>query len=368
MTRKKKILVATAALLMLAVASFAITISHDSPCGPAPALSSDAIRMRAIVHRCYGGGEALTLEEVAKPVPRENEVLVRVRASSVNPYEWHMTTGKPYVMRLGMGIGAPEDTRIGVDFAGVVEAVGAKVTKLKPGDEVFGGVGGGAFAEYLTTSESHSIARKPAELSFEEAASIPIAGITALKALRDHGKLQAGQHVLINGASGGVGTFAVQVAKAMGARVTGVCSTRNVELVRSLGADEVIDYTREDFTRRPARYHMILDNVGNRSFSDLRKVLEPKGTVVLVGGPKGPWIDPFRPLIKGMLVKPFVDEKFVFFVSNIRTPELEFMAELAREGKLRPAVGSRYSLREVPAALDYLGGRHASGKVVIRID
>ena len=368
MTRKKKILVAFTSLLMLAIASFAIAISYDSPCGPAPALAGDTPRMHAIVRRCYGGSEALSYEQIAKPVPRDNQVLVRVRAASVNPYDWHMVTGKPYILRLGSGIGAPEHTRVGADFAGVVETVGGKVTKYKPGDEVFG-TAGGAFAEYVAIGESSSsIAHKPARLNFEQAAAMPIAGLTALQALRDQGQLQAGQSVLINGASGGVGTFAIQIAKAHGARVTAVCSTRNVELVRSLGADQVIDYTREDFTGRAERYDLILDNVGNHSFHALRKVLVPKGRVVLVGGPKGPWVDPFIPLIKGEIVAPFVDEQFLWFVASITTRDLEAMADLAQQGKLRSAIGNRYALRDVPAALDYLGGRHASGKVVIQVD
>jgi NADPH:quinone reductase-like Zn-dependent oxidoreductase len=364
-TRKKKILLGIATFMTLAIATFAVAISYDSPCAQSPALDAKTSRMRAIVHPCYGGPETLRYEEVAKPVPRDNQVLVRVRAASVNPYDWHMMTGKPYIMRLGTGVGAPDYTRPGRDFSGTVEAVGKDVTKFKPGDEVFGGAGG-AFAEFVAAGEK-SIARKPAEMTFEQAAALPIAALTALQALRDHGQLAAGQKVLINGASGGVGTYAIQIAKALGAEVTAVCSTRNLELVRSLGADHVIDYTKEDLLTRDARYQLILDNVGNHSFHALRRVLEPKGILVLVGGPKGPWIDPFLPLIKGVMVKPFVDERFAFFVARMSQEDLEYLANLAHEGRLRSEIGAEFPLSELPAALELVGTRHARGKIAIKV-
>ena len=365
MTLKKKILLGIATFMTLAIATFAVAISHDSSCADSPALDPATPRMRAIVHPCYGGPETLRYEEIAKPVPGDNQVLVRVRAASVNPYDWHMMTGKPYLMRLGTGVGAPDYTRTGVDFSGTVEGVGKNVTKFKPGDEVFGGAGG-AFAEYVAVGQK-SIALKPAEMTFEQTAAMPIAALTALQALRDQGHVAAGQRILINGASGGVGTYAIQIAKALGAEVTAVCSTKNLELVRSLGADHVIDYTQEDLTKQGVRYHMILDNVGNHSFHALRRVLEPKGIVVLVGGPKGPWIDPFIPLIQGMIVKPFVDEQFTFFISHMNPEDLEYLANLAREGKMQSVIGGEYSLSETGAALEVVGGRHARGKIVVRV-
>jgi NADPH:quinone reductase-like Zn-dependent oxidoreductase len=364
-TLKKKILLGIATIMALVIATFAVAISYDSPCAHSPALDANTPRMRAIVHPCYGGPETLRYEEVAKPEPRDNQVLVRVRAASVNPYDWHMMTGKPYIMRLGTGLGAPDYTRPGRDFSGTVEAVGKDVTKFKPGDEVFGGAGG-AFAEYVIAGEK-SIAHKPAEMTFEQVAALPIAALTALQALRDHGQVAAGQKVLINGASGGVGTYAIQIAKVLGAEVTAVCSTKNLELVRSLGADHVIDYTREDLTKTNARYHMILDNVGNHSFHAWRRLMEPKGIVVQVGGPKGPWIDPLMPLIKGMMVKPFVDERFTFFVAHMSQEDLEYLANLSREGRLRSEIGAEYSLSELPAALELVGTRHARGKIAIRV-
>ena len=239
--------------------------------------------MKATVYCDYGLNN-LKLEQIEKPVPNDDQLLVRVRAASLNPYDWHFVEGTPYVMRaMGVGLRKPKDTRLGVDFAGTVEAVGKNVTQFKPGDEVFGGRGG-AFAEYVCPRATRAVARKPANVSFEEAAAVNIAGITALQGLRDKGKVQAGQKVLINGASGGVGTFAVQIAKSLGAEVTGVCSTRNVDLVKSLGADHVIDYTKEDFTKGAERYDVMLDNVGNRSLSECKGVLTPKGKYVLVGG------------------------------------------------------------------------------------
>ncbi|HEX5160589.1 MAG TPA: NAD(P)-dependent alcohol dehydrogenase [Steroidobacteraceae bacterium] len=364
MTRKKKILVGIAAFFALAIASIAVTLSYTSAC-PAAAAAVNGASMQAIVHNCYGGSETLRLAQVSRPAVEDDRVLVRVRAASVNPYDWHMMTGKPYVLRLDAGIGAPTNTRAGVDFAGTVEAVGKNVTQYKVGDEVFGGANG-AFGEYVAAREK-SIALKPAQISFEQAAAIPIAGLTALQALRDEGQLQAGQKVLINGASGGVGTYAVQIAKAMGAEVTAVCSTKNLELVRSLGADHVIDYTAEDLTKGEGRYHLVVDNVGNHSFSALRRVLEPRGIVVTVGGPKGPWIDPFLPLIKGAMIAPFVDERFTFFISHMSHDDLEYLAGLARDGRMKSVIGAEYPLGELPAALDLVGSRHARGKIVIRV-
>src|SRR6266852_3305404 len=267
--------------------------------------------MKAITY-CDYGLTNLKLENIEKPTPNDDQVLVRVRAASVNPYDWHFVEGTPKIMRaMGVGLRKPKDTRLGVDFAGTVEAVGKNVTQFKPGDDVFGGRAG-AFAEYVCPRAGRAVALKPANATFEEAASVNIAGITALQALRDRGKVQAGQKVLINGASGGVGTFAIQIAKSMGADVTGVCSTRNVDLVRSLGADHVIDYTKEDFTKSAERYDVILDNVANRSLSELRGVLTPKGKYVLIGGGganEQGLIGPFARIINTTVQSPFVSQQ-----------------------------------------------------------
>jgi NADPH:quinone reductase-like Zn-dependent oxidoreductase len=295
-------------------------------------------------------------------------VLIKIRAASVNPYEWHRVTGKPYFMRMGTGIGVPEHTRLGYDMAGVIEAVGANVTRFKVGDEVFGGANG-ALAEYALAGEDGDLVAKPAGLSFEDTAGLLIAGGTALQALRDYGHVAAGQKVLINGASGGVGTYAVQLAKVFGAQVTAVCSTRNVELVRSLGADHVIDYTHEDFTEGAQQYDLIVDNVGNQDFLDLRRVVRPSGTIVTVSGPKSNnFLGPLTRIIKQKMLAPFIDQKLVFFVANIGKPELELFAKLMQEGKLKTVIDRRYPLGQAGAALDYVGSRHARGKVVVTAD
>src|SRR5256886_13453409 len=279
--RWKRVIKWTVVLILLVlIAWFEIAYwKSTNECGHTAAPTNP---MKAIVYCDYGLGN-LKLENVEKPVPNDDQILIRVRATSVNPYDWHFIEGTPKIMRLGVGLRKPKDTRLGVDYAGTVEAVGKNVTQFKPGDEVFGGRGG-AFAEYVCPRATRAVALKPASVSFEDAASVNIAGITALQALRDKGKVQPGQKVLINGASGGVGTFAVQIAKSLGADVTGVCSTRNVDLVKSLGADHVIDYTKEDFTKGAERYDVMLDNVGNHSLSECRAVLAPNGKYVLIGG------------------------------------------------------------------------------------
>ncbi|HZW59047.1 MAG TPA: NAD(P)-dependent alcohol dehydrogenase, partial [Woeseiaceae bacterium] len=273
MKRRYKIGLGIIGVAGILVAAFAVRLAYDSECGPAPQPPGHTALMQAVHFRCYGSPDVLTLEDTAKPTPGDGDVLVRVAAAAVNPLDWHYLRGKPYLVRLFTGIGRPKNSRLGVDFSGTVEAVGNGVTRFKPGDEVFGGARG-AFAEYVTVSEDGAIAAKPANLSHKHAASVAIAAITALQGLRDQGQIAAGQRVLINGASGGVGTFAVQIAKAYGAEVTGVCSTRNLAMVRSIGADHVIDYTREDFTRSGKRYDLILDMVGNHSLLDIRHALE----------------------------------------------------------------------------------------------
>ena len=365
MRLRYKILCIGLGLVTVGLLSLAVVVSHDSPCGPAQSLPSDAKRMQAIVHRCYGSPEVLKLEDVEKPTVAANQVLVKVHAASVNPLDWHYLRGTPYIVRIDAGIGTPNDPRLGVDFAGTVEAVGSDVKRFKPGDEVFGGRTG-AFGEYVTVREDRVVVLKPTNVTFDQAAAVPIAGITALQALRDKGRVQPGQRVLINGASGGVGTFAVQIAKAYGAEVTGVCSTRNVELVRSLGADHVIDYTREDFTRGEARYDLIVDMVGNHPLLEYRRVMNPKGVLVVVGGPSDdPWLGPLGTLLKALMLSPFVSQNFVPFLAELNPADLTILRDLMQTGKVKAVVDRRYPLSEVPAALGYVEAGHARGKVVI---
>src|SRR5205809_3734157 len=329
--------------------------------------------MKAIVYCDYGVAN-LKLEEIEKPVPNDDQILVRVRAASVNPYDWHFIEGTPKIMRaMGVGLRKPKDTRVGVDFAGTVEAVGknpAAAGQFKPGDEVFGGKGG-AFADYVCPRAGRAVALKPANITFEQAAAVNIAGITALQALRDKGKVQSGQKVLINGASGGVGTFALQIAKSLGADVTGVCSTRNVDLVRSLGADHVIDYTKEDFTKSGQRYDVILDNVGTQPLLGFRRVLIPKGKYVMIGGggpnDQGLIGRLFRP-IKAMLLSPFVSQEMGMFMADTNQKDLAVLADLMQSGKVKPVIDRTYKLSEVPAAIAYLEQGHARGKVVITVE
>jgi NADPH:quinone reductase-like Zn-dependent oxidoreductase len=327
--------------------------------------------MKAIVY-CDYGVPNLKLQEIEKPSPADDQLLVRVRAASVNPLDWHYIEGTPYFMRaMGVGMRKPKDTRLGVDFAGTVEAVGKNVTKFKPGDEVFGGRTG-AFADYVCVRESRAVALKPANISFEQAASVPIAAITALQGVRDKGKVQLGQKVLINGASGGVGTFAVQIAKSYGADVTGVCSTRNLDMVRSLGADHVIDYTKEDFTKSDQRYDVILDNVANRSLSECRRVLKPNGIYVLIGGGganEGRWLGPgMTHALKAMFLSKFVSQKMGMMLAELNHDDLAFLAELMQSGKVTPVIDRTYKLSDLADAIRYLEQGHARGKVVIAVE
>lgn len=323
--------------------------------------------VQAVVYCDYGSPEVLRLEEVEKPVPGDSQLLVRVRAAAVNPLDWHYMRGTPYVGRLGMGLRKPEVTRLGVDFAGTVEAVGANVTRFKPGDEVFGGRMG-AFAQYVTVREDRAVVPKPRNVTFEQAAAVPVAAVTALQALRDQGGLRAGQKVLINGASGGVGTFAVQLAKAFGAEVTGVCSTRNVELVRSIGADRVIDYTKADFTRSADRYDLVIDNVGNRSLSEVRRILKPEGRYVMVGGPSGRWINPFPRVLQMFVLSPLVGQDMRFFLAELNQQDLTIVRDLIEAGKVTPVIDRRYPLRDIREAIAYLETGRARGKVVVTVD
>jgi NADPH:quinone reductase-like Zn-dependent oxidoreductase len=323
--------------------------------------------MKAIVYCDYGSPDLLKLEDVAIPVPAEDQVLVKVRAASVNPLDWHFLEGTPYIMRLDSGLRKPKKRQLGVDYSGVVQAVGSKVTRFKPGDEVFGAKGG-AFAEYLCAKADRAMARKPSNISFEDGAAVPIAAITALQGLRDAGKIQAGQQVLINGASGGVGTFAVQLARSFGAHVTGVCSGRNEPLVRSLGAEQVIDYKKEDFTRGDRRYDLMLDNVGTQPMSGFRRVLKPKGICVLIGGggpDEGRWIGPMSRPLKALLFRPFLSQKFTMILADVNQKDLTFLADLMATGKVKPVIDRTYTLSQTADALRYLEKGHARGKVVI---
>ena len=323
--------------------------------------------MRAITQSEFGTPEVLKLEEVDEPEPAEDEVLVRVHASSVNPFDWHVMTGVPYLARIETGWRKPKTGRLGVDFAGVVDAVGAKVTRFEPGQEVFGGRSG-SLAELVPVREERGVAHKPAGVSFEQAASIGIAGGTALQGLRKGG-LAPGKHVLVNGASGGVGTFAVQIAKATGAEVTGVCSPRNVEQTSSLGADHVIDYTQEDFTRNGVRYDLVLDNVGNHPWSDHRRALSDDGALVVVSGPKkNRWIGPLGAMLSVRL-RAMRDSRTVVapFMANLNPDDLREIAELIEAGKITPAIERRYPLEEVPEAMRYMGEGHARGKLIVNV-
>jgi NADPH:quinone reductase-like Zn-dependent oxidoreductase len=368
MTRTRKILGVSAIVLAVLVGAGAYMLSHNDPCEPGPAPAGEGPRMKAFVYRCYGAPEVVKLEDVEKPIPKANELLVRVRAASVNPLDWHFMRGEPYVMRMSAGFGKPTDITLGVDFSGTVEAVGRDVTRFKPGDAVFGGRNG-AFAEYLRVREDRVVALKPDNISFEQGAAVAIAAVTALQALREHGQVKAGQKVLVNGASGGVGTFAVQLAKYLGAEVTGVCSTRNVELVRSLGADRVIDYTREDFTQGGERYDVIVDNVGNHAFLDLRHVMTPQGRLVVVGGPGGRWIGALTKFIEASVVAPFMSEEqqITAFFASMTQEDMNLLRDLMQSGKVTPVVDRTYPFTELPQALAYLETGRARGKVVVTV-
>ena len=320
--------------------------------------------MQAIVYHSYGSPDVLELQDVQKPVVGDDDVLVRVRAASVNPYDWHYMRGEPIIARPQLGgLRKPKTNRLGVDVAGEVVAVGSNVTEFGPGDDVFG-VCTGAFAEYATARES-SLVSKPANVSFEQAGAVGIAAFTAIQGLRDWGQIEAGQKVLINGAAGGVGTFAVQLAKVWGAEVTGVCSTGNVEMVKSIGADHVVDYTKDDFTSERGRYDLLLDIIGNRSLSMTRGVLTPQGRFVMIGGPKGRWIRPLDRILTALVSSPFVSQKTVSRTARWAKKDLILMRELMEAGRVRSVIDRKFPLREVPEAVRYLEEGHARGKVVI---
>ncbi len=371
MKKLKRILKWSASIILLALILWVFIAYWTSTNDCERYAAAPANPMKAIVY-CDYGVPNLKLQEIEKPAPADDQLLVKVRAASVNPLDWHYVEGTPYFMRaMGVGVRKPKETRLGVDFAGTVEAVGKNVTQFKPGDEVFGGRTG-AFADYVCVRESRAVALKPANISFEQAASVPIAAITALQGLRDKAKVQPGQKILINGASGGVGTFAVQIAKSFGADVTGVCSTRNLDMVRSLGADHVIDYTKEDFTKDDQRYDVILDNVANRSLSECRRVLKPNGIYVLIGGGganEGRWFGPgLTHAFKAMVLSKFVSQKMGMMLADLNHRDLAFLADLMQSGKVTPVIDRTYKLSDLPDAIRYVEQGHARGKVIITVD
>lgn len=355
------------AVLGLAIFALAITISYTSDCPIPEDIAAGTDTMKAVVSHCYGGPETLEYTDVARPQAGPKDVIVKVHSAALNPLDYHYMRGSPYVLRLFAGIGSPDDHKVGVDFAGVVVETGDEVTRFSAGDSVFGGRGG-AFAEYLTIPEDRAIAKKPDSVSFDEAAAIPIAAVTALQALRDHGHIAAGEKILINGASGGVGTYAVQIATALGAQVDGVCSTGNVDMVRALGADQVFDYKNEDYTQSGNQYDLIVDMVGNRSVTANLRVLKPQGRMVRVGGPKGNWIAPFGPVVRELVISPFIDQEIGGMLAELNSEDLEFLAELMADGRLTSRIDKRYPLSETAEAMSYLETHRARGKVIIAVN
>jgi NADPH:quinone reductase-like Zn-dependent oxidoreductase len=318
--------------------------------------------MKAAVVARYG---TVAVEDVERPEPAAGEVLVRVRASSVNAADWYGFAGRPYVGRLLMGLLHPKSPGAGTDFAGVVEAVGSGADGFAPGDEVYG-CKHGAYAEYVAAGDA--LAAKPKSLSFDEAAAVPVAALTALQGLRDHGKVQPGRRVLVNGASGGVGTFAVQLAKALGAEVHAVCSGPNVEQARTLGAERVFDYTREDFTRSGERYDVLFDNAGTRSWRAMRRVLQPAGTVVLVGGPRSKrLLGPLGHVLRVKLASKLGSRRAVFFIAKLNGEDLATLRELIEAGRISPVVEQRYELTEIAEAMRRMGAGHLRGKLVVTV-
>jgi NADPH:quinone reductase-like Zn-dependent oxidoreductase len=323
--------------------------------------------MKAIVYDHYGPPDVLHYEEVEKPTPADDQVLIQVRASSVNPYDWHFIRGTPSLLRLFAGLHAPKSRHLGADVAGVVEAVGRNTTTFKPGDEVFG-TAKGAFAEYVCAPEA-TIALKPEDVTWEQAASVGIAGITALQGLRDKGNIRQGQRVLINGAAGGVGTFAVQIAKALEAHVTAVCSTRNVEFVRSIGADDAIDYTREDFIHGSRRYDVLFDLVGNHPLPACLRVLEPRGIYIGCGGggPDRSSVELLGSMLHSLVLGPFTSRKLPGLLAKVNTADLNAVVDLMRTGKVTPVLDRSYALKETANAIRYIEQGHARGKVAITV-
>jgi len=368
MQRRNKVLLGAAGVLAAGVTVFALMLSHDAPCpDPDPAagaVSADG-SMRALRAHCYGGVEALRVERVPIPVPADDELLVRVHAAGLNPLDWHVLHGKPYVMRLSSGFGRPADARVGVDFSGTVESVGSAVRGFKAGDAVFG-ARRGAFAEYMVVREGGAVAHLPDSVDFEQAAGVPIAATTALQAVRDAGQVTSGMHVLINGASGGVGSFAVQIAKAMGAEVTGVSSARNTEWVRSLGADHAIDYAVEDFTTGGPRFDVVIDNVGNHGLSAMRAALKPDGILVMVTGPKtNNWLGPIGRMLGATLSGYVVSQTQVTVFAETSKADMTVLRDMLAAGHLRAIIDRRFAMDTIPEAITYLEQGRTRGKNII---
>jgi NADPH:quinone reductase-like Zn-dependent oxidoreductase len=367
MRTRSKVLIGILGLIGVAVAGLAVLLSYSAACGPSPAVAV-IHPMRAAVARCYGSADVIRLETIEQPVPAEHGLLIRVHASSVNPVDWHTLRGSPYLMRASSGFGTPHDILMGTDFEGTVEAVGTAVTGFKPGDEVFGGADG-SFGQYVRVRESGAVVVKPANVGIEDAAAIPVAGLTALQALRDQGHIKAGQKVLINGAGGGVGTYAVQIAKALGAEVTAVTNPASTQLVGSLGADHVIDYTREDFTAGADRYDLILDLSGNHPMSAYARSLLPSGVYVFGGDTNhGNWLGPLDGFIRTVIAAKFSKQKFEVFFADLKQADLKTLAELMQAGKVKAAIDRRYDLDHIAEAIRYQETGHARGKVLVSID
>jgi NADPH:quinone reductase-like Zn-dependent oxidoreductase len=365
MRRWRAVMLGLVGLAVASVAVLALALRYESACPPAGGADPGTEAMRALQRRCYGGTDRLAIERVSRPALAADTVLVKVQAASVNPLDWHYMRGKPYIMRLDSGLGAPKSPKMGVDFAGTVEAIGTGVTRFKVGDRVFG-ARDGALADYVAAREGGALVTMPEGIAFADAAAVPVAAMTALQAVRDKGRVAAGQKVLVNGASGGVGTYAVQIARALGAEVTGVCSTRNVELVRSLGAQHVVDYTRDDFTQGTERYDVIIDNVGTHALSEYRRVMTPTGALVVVGSvDDGDYLGPLTTLIRAKAAGTFGSQRVEAFISSSNAADLATLRDLMQRGALRSAIDRTYPFAQAAEAIAYLETGRARGKVIV---
>ena len=361
MKTRYKILGGLLGLVAVFFIALALVISYTAGCEEVEQADSG---MQAVVARCYGSPDVLALETLAKPSVSGNEILVEVKAAAVNPLDYHYMRGSPYVMRLMSGIGKPSDIRVGVDFSGIVTAVGGEVKNFAPGDRVVA-ARTGAFSEFVVVPEDRAIVKLPDSVSFVQAAALPIAAVTALQAVRDKGQVTQGQRVLVNGASGGVGTYAVQIAKSLGAHVTGVCSTRNVEMVKSIGADQVIDYKKASYADAGETYDVIIDMVGNHSMTANKNVLVPGGKLIMVGGPKGNWIAPFKNSLKAMAMSPFIDRDFITVLAEMKQEDMQTLVNLMDTGEIKSIVDRSFPLAQVPDAIRYSETGRARGKIII---
>lgn len=367
MRRWRAVMLGLLAVVLALVAGLAMVLRYESACPPAPAADGGPTAMRALLRRCYGGTDRLAIERVPRPALADDTVLVKVHVAAVNPLDWHYMRGKPYVMRFDSGLGAPKDAGIGVDFAGTVEAIGTAVTRFKVGDRVFG-VGDGSLADYVAVRESRTIVTIPDGIDFADAAAVPVAAMTALQAVRDKARVAPGQKLLVNGASGGVGTYAVQIARALGADVTGVCSTRNVDMVRSLGAAHVVDYTKDDFTLGHEQYDVIIDNVGTHTLSEYRRVMTPNGVLVVVGSvDDGDYFGPLATLVRAKAAGTFGSQRVEAFISSSNAADLTFLRDLMQRGQLRSVIDRSYPFAQAAEAIAYLETGRARGKVIVDV-